>query len=134
VLGPPELEPASVSPRFGRITAHEQIDEWAYHDLDHLRQLVAAIETDLYPRIAGHRRLYRPPFPSSSTDDGQLLPASAPAGSDRQNGSTRRWTTVAAEKPARHNPLHGIDSHLTWRAVLVGLHHFATPPLMIELM
>ena len=82
-LGPTELERASVSPSFGRITAREQIDEWAYHDLDHLRQLLAAIETDLYPRIGGYRRLYPPPFPAAaSADDGQLPPASAPVGSD----------------------------------------------------
>ena len=82
-LGPAELERASVSPRFGRITAREQIDEWAYHDLDHLRQLLAAIETDLYPWIGGYRRLYPPPFQAAaSADDGQLPLASAPAGSD----------------------------------------------------
>jgi DinB superfamily len=82
-LGPAELERASVSPRFGRITAREQIDEWAYHDLDHLRQVLASIETDLYPRIGGYRRLYPPPFPAaSSADDGQLPPAAAPVGSD----------------------------------------------------
>ena len=82
-LGQAQLERASMSPRFGRITAREQIDEWAYHDLDHLRQLLAAIETDLYPRIGGYRRLYPQPFPAaSSADDGQLLPASAPGGSD----------------------------------------------------
>ena len=82
-LGPTELERASMSPSFGRITAREQIDEWAYHDLDHLRQLLAAIETDLYPRIGGYRRLYPPPFPAAaSADNGQLPPASAPAGSD----------------------------------------------------
>ena len=81
-LGPAELERASVSPSFGRITAREQIDEWAYHDFDHLRQLLAAIETDLYPWIGGYRRLYPPPFPAaSSADDGPLPPASAPTGS-----------------------------------------------------
>ncbi len=45
------------------------------HDLDHLRQLLAAIETDLYPRIGGYRGLYPPPFPAApSADDGQLPP------------------------------------------------------------
>jgi hypothetical protein len=82
-LGPAELERASMSPRFGRITAREQIDEWAYHDLDHLRQLLAAIETDLYPRIGGYRGLYPPPFPAApSADDRQLPPASVHVGSD----------------------------------------------------
>ena len=82
-LGPAELERASMSPRFGRITAREQIDEWAYHDLDHLRQLLAAIETDLYPRIGGYRGLYPPPFPAApSADYRQLPPASVHVGSD----------------------------------------------------
>jgi hypothetical protein len=82
-LGPVELERASMSPRFGRITAREQIDEWAYHDLDHLRQLLAAIEADLYPRIGGYRGLYPPPFPAApSADDGQLPPAPVHVGSD----------------------------------------------------
>lgn len=82
VLGPAELERASLSPRFGRITAREQIDEWAYHDLDHLRQLLAAIETDLYPRIGGYRRLYPPPFPAASSVDDSTPPAAlVPTGS-----------------------------------------------------
>jgi hypothetical protein len=81
-LGPAELERASLSPRFGRITAREQIDEWAYHDLDHLRQLLAAIEADLYPRIGGYRRLYPPPFPAASSVDDSPPPAtSEPTGS-----------------------------------------------------
>ena len=80
-LGPAELERGSVSPRFGRVTAREQIDEWAYHDLDHLRQLLAAIETDLYPWIGGYRRLYPPPFPAaSSADDGQRPSRRCPPG------------------------------------------------------
>jgi hypothetical protein len=62
-LGPAQLERAGVSARFGRITAREQIAEWAYHDLDHLRQLLAAIEAKLYPSIGGYQRLYPPPFP-----------------------------------------------------------------------
>ncbi len=62
-LGPAELERAGVSARFGRITAREQIAEWAYHDLDHIRQLLAAIEANLYPSIGGYQRLYPPPFP-----------------------------------------------------------------------
>jgi hypothetical protein len=82
-LGPAELERASISPRYGRITAREQIDEWAYHDLDHLRQLLGAIEADLYPRIGGYRRLYPPPFPSAPPADvGQLPPALAQVGSN----------------------------------------------------
>ena len=68
-LGPAELERAGVSARFGRITAREQVAEWAYHDLDHIRQLLAAIESNLYPSISGYQRLYPPPFP------GMVLPA-----------------------------------------------------------
>lgn len=81
VLGPAELERAGLSPRFGRITAREQIDEWAYHDLDHLRQLLAAIETHLYSRIGGYQRLYPPPFPAASSTDDSPPEASTATGS-----------------------------------------------------
>ncbi len=79
-LGPAELERAGISPRFGRITAREQVVEWAYHDLDHLRQLLAAIETSLYPSIGGYRALYPAPFPSAP---GETASATANDGAPR---------------------------------------------------
>jgi DinB family protein len=49
-------------PRYGPISAREHIIEWAYHDLEHLRQLQATIEARLYPAIGGFRELYPPPY------------------------------------------------------------------------
>lgn len=48
--------------RYGRISVQEHVAEWAYHDLEHLRQLAAAIEADLYPGIGGWRALYPAPY------------------------------------------------------------------------
>lgn len=48
--------------RYGRISVEEHVAEWAYHDLEHLRQIAAAVEADLYPGIGGWRALYLPPY------------------------------------------------------------------------
>jgi hypothetical protein len=63
-LTPARLDQGGVHKRYGRISAREHIVEWAYHDLDHLRQLQATIEARLYPAIGGFRALYAPPFPT----------------------------------------------------------------------
>lgn len=64
-LTPTQLDRSGEHPRYGRITAREHITEWAYHDLEHLRQLYAIVEARLYPDIGGFRALYPPPFPPS---------------------------------------------------------------------
>jgi hypothetical protein len=48
-------------PRFGKITVDTYIAEWAYHDLDHLRQLLSVLAADLYPHIGPFQELYTPP-------------------------------------------------------------------------
>lgn len=63
-LTPGQLAQGGVHPRYGRISAREHIVEWAYHDLDHLRQLQATIEARLYPAIGGFRALYPAPYPT----------------------------------------------------------------------
>lgn len=63
-LTPAQLECSGEHPRYGRITAREHIIEWAYHDLDHLRQVQATIEAWLYPGIGGFRALYSAPYPT----------------------------------------------------------------------
>lgn len=63
-LTPEQLERGGEHPRYGRITAREHIIEWAYHDLDHIRQLQATIEARLYPGIGGFRALYSAPYPT----------------------------------------------------------------------
>ncbi|HEX8967231.1 MAG TPA: DinB family protein [Chloroflexota bacterium] len=48
-------------PRFGQITLDTYIAEWAYHDLDHLRQILSVLAADLYPHIGPFQTLYTPP-------------------------------------------------------------------------
>jgi hypothetical protein len=48
-------------PRFGRITVETYVAEWAYHDLDHLRQILAVLAADLYPHIGPFQSLYTTP-------------------------------------------------------------------------
>lgn len=64
-FAPDQLGRAGIHPRLGRITAREHIVEWAYHDLEHLRQMQATIEAALYPDIGGFHGLYSPPFPAA---------------------------------------------------------------------
>jgi hypothetical protein len=47
--------------RFGEITVDTYVAEWAYHDLDHLRQILSVLASDLYPHIGPFQELYTPP-------------------------------------------------------------------------
>jgi hypothetical protein len=47
--------------RFGDITVETYVAEWAYHDLDHLRQILSVLAMDLYPHIGPFQELYSPP-------------------------------------------------------------------------
>ena len=48
-------------PRFGEISVDTYVAEWAYHDLDHLRQILSAVSAELYPAIGSFQSLYTPP-------------------------------------------------------------------------
>ena len=48
-------------PRYGDVTVDTYVAEWAYHDLDHLRQILAVLAADLYPHIGPFQSLYAPP-------------------------------------------------------------------------
>ena len=48
-------------PRYGDITVDTYVAEWAYHDLDHLRQILSVLAADLYPHIGPFQSLYSPP-------------------------------------------------------------------------
>jgi hypothetical protein len=48
-------------PRYGEITVDTYVAEWAYHDLDHLRQILAVLAADLYPHIGPFQSLYTKP-------------------------------------------------------------------------
>jgi len=58
---PPEVRSrTSIHPRHGRITFEQHVVAWAYHDLDHLRQLLGIIGGDLYPHMGSWQALYSP--------------------------------------------------------------------------
>jgi hypothetical protein len=48
-------------PRFGEISVDTYVAEWAYHDLDHVRQILSVLSADLYPHIGPFQVLYTPP-------------------------------------------------------------------------
>lgn len=48
-------------PRYGEISVDTYVAEWAYHDLDHLRQILAVLAADLYPHIGPFQSLYVAP-------------------------------------------------------------------------
>ena len=61
-----QLEPAQRAhvvhhPRFGEISVDTYVAEWAYHDLDHLRQILSVLAADLYPHIGPFQELYTRP-------------------------------------------------------------------------
>ncbi len=60
-LTPDQLARAGRHPRYGTITVREHVVEWAYHDLDHLRQILAALQAELYPDIGVFQSLYPKP-------------------------------------------------------------------------
>ena len=60
-LTPAQLDRTGRHARFGRVTIREHLVEWAYHDLDHLRQLLAALQAELYPDIPVFHALYPSP-------------------------------------------------------------------------
>jgi len=62
-LTPEQLAHGGEHHTYGRISAREHIVEWAYHDLEHMRQLQATLEARLYPAIGGFRALYSAPYP-----------------------------------------------------------------------
>jgi hypothetical protein len=59
--------------RFGEITVETYVAEWAYHDLDHLRQILSVLAADLYPHIGPFQQLYAAPACSPRGAWGQVL-------------------------------------------------------------
>lgn len=56
-----QLQRVGTHRRYGDITVREHVVEWAYHDLDHLRQILAAFQTEMYPAIGSFQALYPQP-------------------------------------------------------------------------
>ncbi len=61
-LSPSQRQRAGRHPRYGRISAEEHAVEWAYHDLDHLRQIFAVLQAEIYPDIGVFTNLYPKPY------------------------------------------------------------------------
>jgi hypothetical protein len=59
-LTPEQRAHTGAHQRYGPISVREHVVEWAYHDLEHLRQ-IAAIEAALYADIGAFQQLYPPP-------------------------------------------------------------------------
>ncbi len=60
-LTPEQLGRTGRHPRYGTVAVREHVVEWAYHDLDHLRQILAALQVELYPDIGVFQSLYPKP-------------------------------------------------------------------------
>jgi len=60
-LTPDALDRTWEHPKFGTISVRQHVVEWSYHDLDHLRQLLAVVQSALYPHIGGFQALYPRP-------------------------------------------------------------------------
>ena len=44
----------------GDVTVGELLQEWVYHDRDHLRQILANVQAAVWPRMGATRRFYQP--------------------------------------------------------------------------
>ena len=60
-LTPEHLARTGRHPRWGAISVREHVCEWAYHDLDHLRQLMEMFQADLHGEIGVFQGLYPKP-------------------------------------------------------------------------
>jgi hypothetical protein len=58
---PEQRQHVLIHPRHGENSLEVNVAEWAYHDLDHLRQILAALSAELYPHIGTWQQLYAPP-------------------------------------------------------------------------
>jgi hypothetical protein len=53
-----ELARGGDHPGVGRLTVDEVVQEWVYHDRDHLRQLYASVQAYMLPHMGATRRFY----------------------------------------------------------------------------
>ena len=60
-LTPEQLDRRGRHPRWGPISVREHATEWAYHDLDHLRQLLEIFQGELHGGIGVFQGLYPKP-------------------------------------------------------------------------
>lgn len=61
-LTPAQQQRTGRHAKYGQISVSEHVVEWAYHDLDHVRQIFAALQGELYGEIGVFQSLYPKPF------------------------------------------------------------------------
>lgn len=61
LLAAEQLARTGQHPRYGQISVREHVIEWAYHDLDHQRQILGVLQSVLYPEIGAFQALYPKP-------------------------------------------------------------------------
>jgi len=54
-----DLERGGIHPKIGRISIGELLHEWIYHDLQHVRQIDANVQSYLWGHLGNLRELYR---------------------------------------------------------------------------
>lgn len=61
LLTPEQLQRTGKHARYGDISVHQHVVEWAYHDLDHLHQILTLHQIPLYEHIGPFQTLYSRP-------------------------------------------------------------------------
>jgi uncharacterized ferritin-like protein (DUF455 family) len=61
LLTPEQLQRTGKHQRYGDISVHQHVVEWAYHDLDHLHQILTLHQIFLYEHIGPFQALYPQP-------------------------------------------------------------------------
>ena len=59
-LRPSDLDRHAVHAAVGRVTVRELLQEWVFHDRNHIRQLLANAQARAWPRMGNTQRFTRP--------------------------------------------------------------------------
>lgn len=62
-LTPGDLHRTGIHPQTGRITVHDLVQEWVYHDLNHLKQIDSNFQSFLWNSLGTLQRFYRQESP-----------------------------------------------------------------------
>jgi DinB superfamily len=58
-LAPGDLERGGIHPRIGRITVQNLLQEWLYHDLNHMKQIGSNCQAFLWDGLGSMQQFYR---------------------------------------------------------------------------
>jgi hypothetical protein len=57
-LPPQGLDRVGIHPKLGTIRVFEQLNDWVYHDLNHLNQINRNLQTSLWPQLGATQGFY----------------------------------------------------------------------------